>query len=249
MSYYIERLRKICGSTLDYVKQKKGVLDQKGIADLEAMDVRIEKLAEEREAAMGAVADAETDLTKTTDILRDAVLRSRRILEAASVGNPSAPKVPKARPGMYAAKAIHTTAVEHYDAIERLPEDMASRDASSKLKTAMAAQEKAFAKSKGLSDAWQGTKKEQEAEFATLGGKLWAYRTFVAYNLPAFDRKDLRVRLRYVAPEKQSRSKNETTVTAVTAVAQGAGSQPVTIPALPAVPPGSGEHPRLSANA
>ncbi|MBI5529692.1 MAG: hypothetical protein HY897_25480 [Deltaproteobacteria bacterium] len=165
------------------------------------------------------------------------------------MGNPSAPKVPKAKPGMYAAKAIHTTAAEHLEALDRLPEDAASRDAASKLKTAMSAQEKAFTKSKGLSDDWQGAKKTQDAELTTIRGKLWAYRTFVAYNVPVADRKDLRIRLRYVAPEKPSRNKNETTATAVTAVAQGAGSQAVTIPALPAVPPESGEHPQLSANA
>ena len=263
MGYNITWLRKVCSSFLSYTDEKKGVLDAKGVADLKAIAARLDALDSGQLAAMESVADRKATLAKGTKRLNHAILRTRRILEAAAIGNPAGSSVPRSTQGMFSISRIQATALNHRQALDKVTADVVSREVGRELNEAIAEFAKAYEAMKSARGEWRGKKNVNAQELATIRGKLWAYRTFAAYNVPVSDRRDLRTRLKYVAPEKTTRQKSDVEVTsdgtAVTPSVRrdlaAAGTVPATVatPSLPAIPstpvPPSSEHPIMSANA
>ena len=234
-------------SILNYAGENQDALDGRSVAELKGIQARLAELSTLRHGSLESSTGARVLLNKTTGRLGKAIYRARRVMEIAAAGSPGGAGLPKATTTSYRPPRIHAFAVGHRQVLEKLDGAPGAADALTELGAALGEFDAAFAAAKSEKFGLREQTKGLDAELATISGKLFAYRTMAAYNVPTDDRRDLRTRLKAVAPAKSHHAKAEDQVAPETTVAP---TVTATLPAIPAtVVPPSSEHPAMSANA
>ena len=246
--YSILRLTEIGNGIANYANGKEGSLDDRGKAEVNSISGRLGEIAVERHDSQVSITAARTEYVKTLAALKDSIVRGRRILDAAAVGTKAGPRRPKAVKGMFLASRIGPVAIEHLQELEAIAGDPAVPGVVAGIKAAKAAFDEAYAALKSAASARRTLLASQAEELTVITGKLAGYRTFVTYNVPSADRKDLKrllrdlVRPRTSGPAADTAEAEPATVDATTATLS-------TMPTVPTTVPPSSEHPSISANA
>ena len=247
MKNQIEKTRSICIAILNYANQKKGVLDEKSKADVKATLDRLDELGTQRHDTREGKTAAQLTLAKATEALKQAILRSRRLLELRAVGNRGAASIPKAAGTSYLASRIGTFALAHRQELESLPADPSVTKSLAGLNAALADFTKAYTAARAGTRDLSTLNHTIDEELSAIAKRLIGYKFLAASSVPRPDRRDLMKLIRSNVPAETHHAKAGDVAT--DAPQTTATTQPPALPAVPVPVPQTGEHTSIGANA